>query len=47
MTVIQILAADVRNGRLGFANAIHRLVEMSSMDLLTAKRLIHEAMNND
>jgi len=51
----QILAAEVRHGRLGFAAAIHRLVGMAGpegnegegMDLLTAKRLIHEAMNND
>ena len=52
MTISQILANDVKSGRLGFSAAVHRLADISAsssapkagMDLLTAKRLIHEAM---
>jgi len=46
MTITEILAAEVKAGRLGFAAAIHRLVGLSEMPLLTATRMIHEAMNS-
>ena len=45
MTITEILAGEVKAGRLGFSAAVHRLAEMSEMELLTAKRMIHEAMN--
>lgn len=44
MTISQILANDVKAGRLGFSAAVHRLVEMSEMRLEMAHCLIHTAM---